>query len=345
MVMLMLGCDVGIAADVFAASEAGMPSEETTQRVEKLAASIADELSTRCPIANQADQLAYDKCRLSLYRDSLTRRALAPIVAWGRPAKSSPTALLKETTLTQFAPDALTSMYLPLFMFNGKYTVEYIAREKLFLVKLGAGFRNRLAPGQFPYPFWHDSVKWNDYEKANTIQLWIHPEKNEIRFAQFSAIGETDPQLKTTPVEPPIFDGKWVWTDAFGKTQPIVTMFDGIFSRDNPHLKDVDTTYKQLALKMRDGQCDSCHVPNNPDKMKRLVLLQTPAHAAAEIKRLLKSVREDRMPLDEMGLEKPMDASLKSALLTSGVAFDAALDQARLWEKQKNAPRVQRGNY
>ncbi|MFD2271089.1 hypothetical protein ACFS07_08035 [Undibacterium arcticum] len=47
-----------------------------------------------------------------------------------------------------------------------KYKVTYNEREKLYLATLGVVFRNRLQPGQFPYPFWHDAAKWNTYEKC-----------------------------------------------------------------------------------------------------------------------------------------------------------------------------------
>ena len=113
-----------------------------------------------------------------------------------------------------------------------------------------------------------------------------------------------------------------------------MTLFDGLFKRENPNLVPLDVAYKDLALKLRDGQCDSCHVPNNPDKMKRLVLLQSPAHAAAEIKRLLKAVRDDKMPLDEFGIEKELPHATKKALIESALRFDAALDAVRLWETQ-----------
>jgi cytochrome c553 len=83
---------------------------------------------------------------------------------------------------------------------------------------------------------------------------------------------------------------------------------------------------------MRDAECDSCHVPNNPDKAKRLVLLQTPLHAASEIERLLKDVKQDRMPLDDSGIEKPLDAKLKERLLADAEAFAAEVKSARAWE-------------
>jgi hypothetical protein len=51
--------------------------------------------------------------------------------------------------------------------------------------------------------------------------------------------------------------------------------------------------------------------------MKRIVLLQTPAHAAGEVRRIMKAVREDRMPRDQTGIEDPLDKKLKAALLES----------------------------
>jgi hypothetical protein len=66
--------------------------------------------------------------------------------------------------------------------------------------------------------------------------------------------------------------------------------------------------------------------------MKKLVLLQSPAHAASEIKRVLKAVRGDMMPLDDYGIEKALDPILKKALLEKGGEFDHLVDQARAWE-------------
>jgi hypothetical protein len=71
--------------------------------------------------------------------------------------------------------------------------------------------------------------------------------------------------------------------------------------------------------------------------MKRLVLLQTPAHAAGEIERLMKAVREDKMPRDEVGIEQPLDAKLKSALLESGGVFETLVQAAKDWEARRLA--------
>ena len=305
-------------------------------QIERLAVNLAADLSRLCPPAQPGDQAAFDRCRQGLFQDSVLRRDLAPRLLWGRVHKDPGTSL-KETTLTQFAPDVLAGLYLPLFMFNGKHTVEYDARESLFLVRMEVAFRNRLAPGQFPYPFWHDDAKWNTYQGANSLLFWIDPKTTRIKIAQFTDRGATPLIVGSAPVLQPKFDGKWLWTDAEGRVQPQVTLFDGLFRAENPYLPKLDSAYKPLALKMRDAQCDTCHVPSNPDKMKRLVLLQTPAHAAGEIERLMKAVREDKMPIDEIGIEQPLDAKLKSSLLESGGAFEALVRAAKDWESKGRA--------
>ena len=313
------------------AHSAGREPLAPLNRVERLAADLASELARLCPAAPPGDQAAFERCRQGLFQDSLLKRSFVPRALWGRPARDAATPL-KDTTLTQFAPDVLTGMYLPLFMFNGRYTLEYEARESMFLVRLETAFRNRLAPGQFPYPFWHDEAKWSTYQGANTLLLWIDPKTAKIKVGQYTDRGATPPIVASGPVQQAKFDGRWMWTDADGHEQPQVTLFDGLFRADNPFLPKLDTAYKTLALKMRDGQCDRCHVPDNPHGTKRIVLLQTPAHAAGEIQRLMKAVREDKMPRDDTDIEQPLDDKLKSALLESGAAFEAAVQSAKDWE-------------
>jgi len=299
-------------------------------RVEARAAEVAADLGRLCPVAQPGDQAAFDACRKGLFGASALRRSLSDFTLWGR--QRDPKLPLKQAKLTQFGPDVLSGMYAPLFMFNGKYTVEHVPSEKLYLVRLQAAFRNRLAPGQFPYPFWHDAEKWTMYERANEVLLWWDPVTDRVKVAQFTVFGTNAPLVASQHRQHDPFDGKWMWTDAQGKTQPMATLFDGQFSRENPYLKQIEVAYRSFALKMRDGQCDQCHVPNNPDGMKKLVLLQTPAHAAAEIKRVLKAVREDRMPRDEFGIEQPLDKQTKTALLEEGARFDELIDAAKRWE-------------
>ncbi len=331
--MIGLRVLIGLAAAVTSPAAGAQGADGQRPQIERLAADLAGELSRLCPPAEPGDQAAFDRCRQGMFKDSLLKRSLAPFVLWGRPLEA-PEARLKDTTLTQFAPDVLAGLYLPLFMFSGGHTVEFDARENLYLVRMQTAFRNRLAPGQFPYPFWHDEEKWSTYQGANSILLWIDPKSVRVKVAQFTDHGATPPIVGSMPVRQAKFDSKWMWTDAEGRAQPQVTLFDGLYRADNPYLPRLDAAYRSLALRMREAQCDTCHVPNNPHPMKRLVLLQTPAHAAAEIKRLMRAVREDKMPLDEAGIEQPLDEKLKKTLLENASAFEALVEAARNWESK-----------
>jgi hypothetical protein len=239
--------------------------------------------------------------------------------------------MLKDTNLTQFAPDIIAGLYLSLFMFSGEHTVEYVDREHMYLIRLRAGFRNRLPPGQYPYPYWHDEAKWGVYQATNSILLWVDPKTARITIAQFTERGRGSSVASTEPVAHQ-FDGKWMWMDKDGRIQPQVTLFDGLFRDDNPYLSQLNGAYRTLALRMRDARCESCHIPHNPASMRRLVLMHTPAHAAGEITRLMRAVREDRMPLDETGIEQPLNPALKRALLESGGSFEALVKAAKDWE-------------
>jgi len=69
----------------------------------------------------------------------------------------------------------------------------------------------------------------------------------------------------------------------------------------------------------------------SPDVLSGL-LLQTPVHAAGEIKRVMQAVRDDKMPLDDTGIYKELDPAVRAALLKYGAAFKSVIDAARDWE-------------
>ena len=64
-------------------------------------------------------------------------------------------------------------------------------------------------------------------------------------------------------------------------------------------------------------------------------------HAAAEVDRLIKAVREDRMPMDEFRLSYALSEDNKKWLLESALAFKASLTAARQWEDQAAKKTVQ----
>jgi hypothetical protein len=71
-------------------------------------------------------------------------------------------ATLRQTNLTQFAPDVWTGMYAPLFMFNGRHAVEWVPEERLFRVRLEAAFRKSPRAGAVPLPVWHEEGQVGD---------------------------------------------------------------------------------------------------------------------------------------------------------------------------------------
>src|SRR4051812_24637045 len=319
-----------LAAD---AAEIDDDLPDLADQIAQMASEVALELQQICPPASPSDQAAFDRCRRSLFGESALRRSLAPRLLWGRRNQDAGAAL-KDTNLTQFAPDVIAGLYLSLFMYSGEYSTEYVERERLYLIRLRAAFRNLLPPGQFPYPFWHDEAKWGVYQAANSVLLWVDPKTAKIVIGQFTERGTHSPVVSSQPIRPK-FDGNWMWIDRDGRMQPQVTLFDGLFRQDNPYLPKLDATYRTMALRMRDAQCDNCHMPHNPMPMRRLVLMHTPAHAAGEIARLMRAVREDRMPLDDSGIELPLEPSLKRALLESGDAFEAMVSAAKEWERTR----------
>ncbi|MGE4080220.1 MAG: hypothetical protein AB7F22_32220 [Reyranella sp.] len=333
-VTAIFACCLAFALTAIARQGAG----DARPGIEATVGQLAAELSTVCPLADPGDRQAFDACRQALFRDSLVRRSVDTILLWGRP-HPRPGESLKATTLTELAPEVWAGLYAPLFMFDGSWHLEHDDSEVLYRARLGALFRNALDPGQYPYPFWHDARKWNDYQAANTVILWISPTSGKIVAGQFTNDGRQRPGLRSEPVRPPPFDGQWMWTDATGATQPAPTLFRGLFSDRNPHLRDLETRYHALANAMRKGHCNDCHVPANPSRMSRLVLLQTPVHAASEIKRLMKAVRDNDMPVDDTMLDREIDADSKETLLQRGAAFEALIDAARAWEEAQRPPR------
>ena len=294
-----------------------------------MARTIAAELMMHCPLADANDAGAFESCRAALADDGALRSALPEFLLWGRDAGDA-RAALDRNAFTQLAPEVWTRLYAPLFMFNGNHQVEWVQSENQFVIRLEAAFRNRLAPGQFPYPFWHDTPTWSAYQNTNGLLLWVQPQTGRIHVAQFTERAAT-PMLQ--PVEPVArrFDGQWLWTDAGGRTQPEATLIEGQVRPENPYRPALDRQFRDLALQLREAQCSRCHVPDNPAQSRRLVLLSSPAHAAGEIARVIRVVRDQSpgtVPAHALSAED------RQWLLQSAQAFGDTVRAARGWEAE-----------
>ncbi|HEX4859484.1 MAG TPA: hypothetical protein VFV17_10730 [Usitatibacteraceae bacterium] len=322
-----------------AASQAAAAPEKTsapaagiTTQARSLVTRLVAELASACPVREVTDRDAFYACRKSLFGASLFRRSLKDYVLWGRAPGGNIAAERKAFQATQFGPEVFSGVYAPLWMFTGEFELEYDALNESFKAFLPAGFRNELPFGEYPYPFWHEAKKWTDYEAANTLVLWIDPATLKITQLTFMNRPAQPAVARSTRRHMPTFDGKWMWVDQAGKAQPAPTLFVGLYNAANPHLAALDSSYRKFALTLRDAECANCHVPDNPDKMKRLVLLQTPLHAAAEIDRVIKAVRKDKMPLDDFGIEKSLPDAMRARLLGDAEEFAAVVAAARSWE-------------
>jgi hypothetical protein len=301
----------------------------------KYAAEFAASLAKACPMASPSDVAAHEACGRNIGRGAEARMRNDVFLFGGQ----QPTKFwLRDKKTSVFRGDMFQDMYMSLYMYTGKVAVED-APDGLKVVGVQAYFRNGLPPGRYPYPFWHSAAKWDAYEKSN--QLRFRMEKDgKVVFAYRTDIGSEEARpAGYAHVERPPFLGEWMWRDDKGAAEPAVTLFSEWYSRDNPQLAALDATYIKMALSFREADCTVCHQPEGHWDMNKLVLLQTPIHAAAHIDAVLEEVRDDKMPRDPYGDPLPLEPALKARLLADGEAFKRAIDTADKWERDNGRPK------
>jgi hypothetical protein len=303
-------------------------AEPTQADLEKLAAAMAAQFSTLCPRARPDDVDAHDECTAGLRNASFI--PFAPSLLFGG---DQPKLRLRKKQLTHFKPSIFQLMYLSLFTYSGRWSVDTDTPEQVGVIHLGAYFRNALPPGEFPYPFWHSADKWAAYEAVNELKFYLNHDGQVFVVTRSPGGSEAD-RGPYAHVTPPAFDGNWQWTDASGQLQPRASLFSNLYSSANPYVEPLDNAYRDFAAQARKGTCLSCHVPNNQAEMDHLVLLQTPLHASGEIDNVLEMVRSGKMPQDDVGMRKEIAPELRAAILQTGEAFRNTLNAADQWETQ-----------
>jgi hypothetical protein len=307
-----------VGADGATATEADAP-------IGVRAAALAKTLASACPAAGYGDEAAFQACGHALRTTAL---AFAETVAWGGDQPEKP---IKRKGLTHLNSQVFQTMYLPLFTFTGNWSLTEDTRTHTPIIRMEAYFRNSLPSGNYPYPFWHSSDKWTAYETANEIRFYLDP-KGQAFVATRSAAGDEGRRGSYTHAATPAFQGSWEWRDADGKQQPYVSLFSARYSQANPSLTKLDETYRSFALRIRDESCLDCHTPANRADSERLVLLQTPLHAAGEIDNVIRAVESNEMPEDDIGLRKDIPAADRAAVLKDAMAFRDELARADKWE-------------
>lgn len=302
-------------------------AEPSQADLEKLAAGMAAQLSTLCPPAAKDDVVAHARCTDGLRHASFIPFAQDGLLFGGE----QPPLRLSKWQLTHFKPSVWQLMYMSLFTYTGKWSVDIYGPEHVNVIHIEAYFRNAMPPGEFPYPFWHSAAKWDGYETANELNFYLNHAGKVFMVTRAKGGSEAD-RGPYAHVTPPAFDGNWQWTDANGNVQPHASLFSNRYSAANPWLQPLDKAYRAFATEARNGTCLECHAPNNKAGMDHLVLLQTPVHASGEIDRVLKEVKNGEMPEDDLGLRKEIDPQLRLAILRTGTEFRRELLAADQWE-------------
>ena len=322
---------------LFAASAAVMllaspaSAEPTRVDLEKLAASMAAQFSKICPRATADDVEAHNNCTAGLRGASIIPFSPSGLLF----GDDQPKLRLSKKHLTHFKPSIFQLMYLSLFTFTGRWSVDTVAQEDVGTVQLEAYFRNALPPGEFPYPFWHSADKWAAYEAANELRFYLNHD-GQVFVVTRSRGGSEANRGPYAHVTPPAFDGNWQWTDASGQLQPHASLFSNRYSSANPYLAPLEMAYREFAAQARKGTCLGCHAPNNQADMDHLVLLQTPLHASGEIDDVLEEVRSGKMPQDDLGLRKTIAPELRAAIVQTGEEFRSVLREADQWEGKQH---------
>jgi hypothetical protein len=67
-------------------------------------------------------------------------------------------------------------------------------------------------------------------------------------------------------------------------------------SKTNPHVAELDKSYRKFEVKMREHSCTVCHSPSNTQEMNPLLLLNYPNQALALRHETLARIKSKTMP-------------------------------------------------
>jgi len=270
---------------------------------------------------------ARDACGERLAQSEIMRTRMREPFLWGG-QKVAGDYDLEHFPSNRFNPLAWRKMYLSLFMFEGSYRVERAGDQ--IILRLPAQFRGQLDAGEYPYPFWHSEKKWDAYNYATEVILVYKDGK--LRGAFRSAI--TDP---SRPKVARTWDQKWSWFrpaashEANPQIEPRVTLYSSLFTPQNPHVKELDSAYRKLALGFNQYKCFECHTPGNDAKMNMLEFFNYPNQALAGRNRIITVLEENSMPPID-GIGNPRD---RQTLLEMARDFKRIADEALTFEQEK----------
>ena len=231
---------------------------------------------------------------------------------------------IEDSTTTRFNPLVWRQMYLSLEMFTGPYRIEEEGNRTL--LRMATLFRNELDPGEYPYPFWHSTAKWESYEFSREILFVIEGGKmiGAVRSAE---------QDRTRPAVTHSFDGNWDWRGSGGDVKTPVVLYRRLFSRTNPHVVELDQAYRAFEAASRPYHCTSCHRPDNLAGQRQLEMICYPNQALASRHTIVHAIETRRMPPaiagERAGIADPAE---RENFLQLARRFEATADAALSFE-------------
>lgn len=319
---LLLSCSFAFTACVSGASSD-----------RELADKIAAGLNDACPPSSTSDEIARNACAAALTDFGLLRDSMASPFLWGgQPEQDGGVedGWQLESHVTRFDPRVWRRLYLSLYSFPKEHTVEQLADGRT-LLRLKPKFRNALDMGSYPYPFWHRLSKWESYQLAKELVFTIKDRK--ILGAQRSFASSLD---RSTFV-PHEWGGQWEWRSG-GELMPFAALYTYFFSKENPHVVELDSAYRALEGKLREQNCMVCHSPDNGSAMNQLELFSYPNQALSGRHRIVQQVEQNLMPTVDpaRGYTQGMtDEAARLELLRLARRFAALGDEAMKWEGER----------
>jgi hypothetical protein len=140
---------------------------------------------------------------------------------------------------------------------------------------------------------------------------------------------------KSRPKVARTWDRKWSWfkpgpSHEATQAEPRVTLYSSLFTPMNPHVKELDSAYRKLALGFNQYKCFECHTPANQAKMNKLEFFNYPNQALAGRNRIIAVLEDNTMPPID-GIDNPRD---RQTLLELARDFKRIADEALTFENE-----------
>lgn len=319
----------------------GKPMTLSRSVTHMLAERIARQVIEASPLADPASAAARDEAAERLARCSDLIGAAPGKILWGgfhpqqgydpRAYRLNESSPLDFYQLSEFNPVVWAKLYLSTFMFTGTY--EITEQGDFTVLALDCQFRRGLDPGEYPYPFWHSPNKWTAYVHAEQVLMIFET-------GRLVASMRRSPPPESLRLVKRRWDAEWTWTDAAGNPQPRVALFSYLFSPDNPHIAELDASYRALEEQFRANNCITCHAPDNRGKINDLLLLNYPNQSLIMRRTLVTVLEANEMPPGDPIAGEPkgiQDRRVHRTLIELARDFERKADAAFAFEQSRRA--------